>query len=418
MTGSNLRPSGLSAVGALAWGSHFCQFFETDQDFLDILLAYLGTGLEAGELCVWIYSPPFDRTTAQRILAGVRVMPYEEFCCRDGRFDPEVPARHWNDFYAEVLAHGHAGLRVLGHHTTLTSEHWGEFLQFTQNLDAVLEGKRAIALCAYSLQRARATEVLDLAHVYQVAVARRQGRWQVLESQELANEKAELQALVESRTRQLTRANDELRRLGARLHSAREEEGARIARELHDELGSALTSLKWELDRLGLGPDQAAALASMHALIDSTLASVRRIATELRPAILDDLGLLATIEWQAQQFEQHSGIACRVHRLIDDVFLSNQQSTAVFRILQEALTNVLRHAGASLVDITVSSDEGGAFVLEVRDNGAGIPASALSAGGTLGLLGMRERATLAGGTLELSGKPGNGTVLTVRIRPQ
>jgi signal transduction histidine kinase len=417
MNDANMRPTGLSAVGALAWGSHFCQFFDTDQDFLDVLIPYLRTGIAEGELCLWIYSPPFDEVSAEGVLRGVRVIACHDFFCRDGRFDADHAARQWERFYQEALAEGFQGLRVLGHHTTFTRQHWGEFVEFERSLDAELHGKKAIALCAYSLSEGRATEVLEVADVHQLAVARRHGRWQVLENQELANKKAELQALVESRTRQLTQANDELRRLGARLHSAREEEGARIARELHDELGSALTSLKWELDRLAPEGEQAGALASMHALVDTTLASVRRIATELRPAILDDLGLLATIEWQAQQFAQHSGIECRVHRLLEEVPLTNGQSTAVFRILQEALTNVLRHAGATVVDITVSHGDA-AFVLEVKDNGRGISRNAVNAPGTLGLLGMRERASLAGGTLELSGEPGRGTVLTVRIATQ
>ena len=222
----------------------------------------------------------------------------------------------------------------------------------------------------------------------------------------------------------LKATSEQLRALSARLQSAREEEGARIARELHDELGSALTTLKWDLVRVeklssesASRPDLAklrSKTKDMMSLIDSTINTVRRIASELRPSLLDDLGLLAAIEWQAQQFEARTGIICQIDTLVQTVDLRREQATAIFRILQEAMTNVLRHAHATRVNITVA-EEAGEVVLEIRDNGRGITEDESAASGSLGLMGMRERAHLVGGGIEINGVARNGTVLTLRV---
>ena len=231
---------------------------------------------------------------------------------------------------------------------------------------------------------------------------------------------------VTERTRaeeQLKSSNEKLRALSASLQSAREEEGTRIAREIHDELGSALSSLRWGLesfDKLISGAEDRRQLPALRAnveamikLTDSTIGAVRRIASELRPSVLDDLGPVEAIEWQAQQFEARTGIVCRCDCRPDDVGLSREQSTAVFRIFQEALTNILRHAQASRVEIGMR-EEGGEFVLTIGDDGRGITEEEKLGAHSLGLLGMRERAHLVGGEIEVAGAEGEGTTVTVR----
>ena len=223
---------------------------------------------------------------------------------------------------------------------------------------------------------------------------------------------------------QLRATSEQLRALTASLTSAREEEGIRIAREIHDELGSGLTSLRWDLesfDKALSGQDDALQLqalrekiAAMMKLMDTTIGAVRRIASELRPSVLDDLGLAEAIEWQAQQFQARTGIVCAYERPAETFELDLEKSTAVFRIFQEALTNVLRHAQATRVDIAVreGTDD---LVLTVSDNGRGITDDQKSAPQSLGLVGMRERAHLVGGEISIAGAEGRGTVLTVRI---
>jgi PAS domain S-box-containing protein len=223
---------------------------------------------------------------------------------------------------------------------------------------------------------------------------------------------------------QLKNSNEKLRALSASIRSAREEEGTRIAREIHDELGSALTSLKWEMEWLDKifteSENQSQSkllrekIASMMRLTDTVINTVRRIASELRPSILDDLGLAEAIEWQAQQFQLQTGIICRCECSLEGVDLPQDKSTSVFRIFQEALTNILRHARATSVDITIRKD-GGELVLTISDNGRGITEDEKSGQHSLGLLGMRERAHLIGGKISINGIKGRGTVIVVRV---
>jgi PAS domain S-box-containing protein len=180
-------------------------------------------------------------------------------------------------------------------------------------------------------------------------------------------------------TEEKLKANSEqLRALSARLQLVREQEGTRIAREIHDELGSALTTLKWDLEEIEKIVSTSSHPSALEALrdklpapmrlADRAISAIRRIASELRPSILDDLGLVAAIEWQMQQFQARTGIVCHCDCWLEKVELSEEQSTAVFRIFQEALTNVLRHAQATRVDIKINMVSG-YFSLRVKDNG-------------------------------------------------
>lgn len=218
---------------------------------------------------------------------------------------------------------------------------------------------------------------------------------------------------------ELKRSQEELRVLAARLQQAREEERALLAREIHDQLSGALTALKMDLsfltDRV---PRENAVLTekteTMSKLIDATLNSVRNIATQLRPSVLDDLGLIAAIEWQTEEFQNRSGIKCRLDLEREEVALDKNRLTAIFRIFQEALTNVARHAEASAVWISLRA-QAGSLILQIRDNGRGITQEEISSSKSLGLLGMRERAFAFGGEVVIGGGPGQGTTVTLKI---
>ena len=219
--------------------------------------------------------------------------------------------------------------------------------------------------------------------------------------------------------KELLHSFDQLRALAARLQTAREEERTRIAREIHDELGQALTAIKIDLAALirdlpGDSGPQRQRSRSILKLLDDAIQSVRRIATELRPGILDDLGLVAAVEWAAEEFQARTGTKCEVSLPGMDIALDPERATALFRILQETLTNIARHANATRVDVRLAQ-ENGDLILEVHDNGQGIGEEQLSTGSSLGILGMRERALLLGGELTISGEPGKGTTVRVRI---
>lgn len=223
---------------------------------------------------------------------------------------------------------------------------------------------------------------------------------------------------VESQTAELERSRAQLRLLARRTEEQVERERRRIARAVHDDLGQALTALKldanWIAQRINGDPAISQHLQAMQRLLEATSASVRRISTELRPSVLDDLGLDAAVEWQTQEFSRRTGIPGEVRLRIHRASLPGPVSTALFRILQEALTNVVRHAGATRVTISLVELPGHAL-LEVSDDGVGMPPLTDDLRPSLGLLGMRERAEALGGTVTIEPAKPHGTTVRAEI---
>ena len=217
----------------------------------------------------------------------------------------------------------------------------------------------------------------------------------------------------------LRRSREELRELALASHSVREQEKSRIARELHDELAQALTALKldvgWIRNHVPAddGP-MAKKLGDISSLLDATVAATRRISADLRPLMLDDLGLLPAIEWLVQKFTERNGIPCELAIEVPDLELKDPHASAVFRILQESLTNAARHAQASQVEVSIDRRDG-AVSLTVRDNGRGFSPEGPRKPGSYGLMGLRERASLLGGEVKIASEPGRGTTVEVRI---
>jgi two-component system, NarL family, sensor histidine kinase UhpB len=222
----------------------------------------------------------------------------------------------------------------------------------------------------------------------------------------------------------LQNSRRQLRGLSARLQTVREEERAKVAREIHDELGQVLTALKINLDwlerKLGVRDNDPSLNPLLDRVVesaeiaDSAISSVQKIASELRPSSLDNLGLAAALEHEAQRFQQRTGIACLVKLPADGLALPTEVATAVFRIFQEALTNVARHAQATEVRAALES-EADQVVLQVEDNGRGISPEALVHKKSLGLLGMRERAAVLDGEVVIAPLQPSGTRVTLRL---
>lgn len=220
-------------------------------------------------------------------------------------------------------------------------------------------------------------------------------------------------------------SREELRALTEHQRTLRELEQKRVSREIHDELGQALTSLKMKIHLLvrrirdrsagAVSPGELEdKLADLSELVDGTITSVRRISSELRPSILDDFGLVAAIEWQASQFEQEMEIPCLLLSSTDKLELDSETEVAMFRIIQEALTNIARHAAATKVSITLRSlpDH---LLIRVEDNGRGIDLRKDNKKQSLGILGMKERSRLIGAALSIGPRRGGGTTVELKI---
>ncbi len=276
----------------------------------------------------------------------------------------------------------------------------------------VLEG-RAMGALALSFRAPQAFARLDrsflLAAAGQCALAL--GR---------AHLYGELEMRVQERTLALEHSSQQMQALSARLQVLREEERTAMAREIHDELGQQLTGLKLDVAQLSKAIQREPAEAlqartqALAAELDTMIQTVRRIATNLRPSVLDDFGLLAAIEWQVQEFRSRTGIACRFSTNAPDLQLETPVATALFRMFQEALTNIVRHAQATQVEVELSLD-GHTLRLQVRDDGQGITDRQRLATGSLGLVGMRERVRLLEGDFDIQSWPGRGTTVTVKV---
>jgi signal transduction histidine kinase len=244
---------------------------------------------------------------------------------------------------------------------------------------------------------------------------------------ELHRLQSRLEDLVRERTARLQEADASLRtsqaqlqELAGFLQTVREEERARIARELHDELGQALTALRidiaWFRGKCGaLGQPAAERATAAHALVERSIDALRRISEGLRPGMLDVLGLAAAIEHHVAQFEERTGIACRLAMNREEFEVDEHQAIAIFRIIQEALTNITRHAGASQTSVQVEEGEDG-IRLRVEDDGRGF--SLPTGKKSFGLLGMQERAKILGGRVDIDSREGGGTRIEAHFPKQ
>jgi signal transduction histidine kinase len=214
----------------------------------------------------------------------------------------------------------------------------------------------------------------------------------------------------------LVRSEQQIRNFARHLNRTLEEERARIAREIHDELGQQLAGIKMRISSLKKEQTNSTGvmnIESMLADIDDTIQGLRKIATELRPGILDTLGLIPSLEWLTREFEKKTGVQCRFQSNVHQVVIDRHLSICFFRICQEALTNISKHAQASKVDVTLKLDFN-SLLLRVTDNGKGIASEKLENPFSMGLLGMRERANLADAHLAISSKKETGTTVELK----
>jgi signal transduction histidine kinase len=248
--------------------------------------------------------------------------------------------------------------------------------------------------------------------------------WNIVANQRrsIASRERQLKQLQE-REEKLRASQQQLRSLTARLQSVREEERLNIAREVHDDLGQVLTVVKIRLKdlsnnlkskrRIGVS-EMLSSLKSLTKLVDGSINMVKEISSELRPIVLDNLGLKEAFEWESHKLQERGKIACSIDFYSEGISFSKEQQIGIFRIYQEALTNVLRHSCATKVQTTVRMDDKG-IRMQVLDNGTGIPEAAINNPKSLGLLGMKERALLLNGELTISCTNGTGTVVSLTI---
>jgi signal transduction histidine kinase len=253
-------------------------------------------------------------------------------------------------------------------------------------------------------------------------------KWMVMTLYPLMNVEGEvmeviliLQDITEAKNaeEQLRQSHEQLRELASRLQDIREEERASIAREVHDELGQQITCLKMDISWLQkkLNTENAEISQKIKGtleIVDETAVTIRKIATELRPSILDDFGLIEALQWQSRDFAKKSAITINFNSGIPDINISKNAAIALFRIFQESLTNVARHAAATEINASLELKDG-LLYLTITDNGKGFDVDKSGHKKTLGLLGMKERTIMIGGKYEIASTPGKGTSVFITV---
>ena len=425
-------------AGSLGPHRHICLLYDTKEEQFAAALPFLRAGLERRERCLYIA----DESRAAAVLDALRksgtdvdrslrsgaliIADKLETYLSHGRFDPDL----WIRFLSQATNEEGAG-KFFGVRTLLGEMTWalGEdtapdsLVEYEAKLNNYVRNHDVRVLCQYDHNRFSPQLILDMIRTHPVVVYGGiicQNPYYVPPDELLKPNQAsrEVDRLLNNILK-WENSLAQLRALTARLQTVREDERTRVAREVHDELGQALTAIKLEFTALLRDLPAVEVPVSLRSqsilnLLDEAIQSIRRIATELRPGILDDLGLVAAVEWAAEEFQARTGIKCHLDRPDADIGMDTERATALFRIVQETLTNVARHANAGEVNIRLA-EEHGQVTLEVRDNGRGISEGQLSGNRSLGILGMRERALLIGGELTISGSPGHGTTVRVRI---
>jgi PAS domain S-box-containing protein len=364
--------------------------------------------------------PPIDRSTMDRPLAAVD----QRYCLL---FEQSLAAIYRTTLGGQILDCNESMAAMLGYSSRdeLKSRNASDLYFGTADRTAFLEqlrrdGRLKNAECRLKCKDGTAIYVLENVSL----VPDESGELRIIQGNmvDITARKQMEHALRENEQR-YRELSDELRHLTHHLQSVRDQERERIAREIHDELGQALTALHMDLHWLrarchyetgDLGPR----VAAMIELLGRTMQATHRICADLRPALLDDVGLPAAIEWQSREFERRTGIRIGVTLPHDALPVPRDQATAVFRIFQESLTNITRHANASRANISMDMSED-TLTLTVHDNGTGIDPQAATKPDALGLMGMRERAMAWGGRVDVSGAGGRGTTvhLTMPLAP-
>jgi signal transduction histidine kinase len=436
---SDAKPD-LSRLSELAGGlglhEHLCLIYETQEEQFAAALPFLRAGLERGERCLYIADANSGATVLDALRKGgvevdrhlrngaLIVAGKQETYLSHGRFDPDLSINFLSQATDEAGDGKFSRLRtLLGEMTWALGEDTApdSLIEYEAKVNHFVRDHDVRALCQYHRERFSPEVILGVLRTHPVVVYGGlvcKNPYYVPPEEFLKPNQAsrEVERLLNN-ILSWEQSLHQLRALAARLQTVREDERTRAAREIHDELGQALTAIKIEFASLlhDLPKELAASRGqSILRLLDQTIQSMRRIGTELRPAILDDLGLAAAVEWVAEEFQARTGTKCQISLPDGDITLDRERATALFRIFQETLTNVARHADATQLDVRLGK-ENGSLILEVRDNGKGIREEQLSAKTSLGILGMQERVLLLGGTLTISGTPGNGTTVRTLI---
>jgi signal transduction histidine kinase len=418
--GEEIRKLGIDIIDEAPWGTHFCQFFKTKEDLIDILVPYFRAGLENNEFCIWVTSEPLGVEDAKRSLKRVvknlddyvergqiEIIDYSQWYTKSGEFQPEEVLGDWIQKEKQALKKGFDGLRLTGNTFWLEKKDWKKFTDYEAAVDNVIGQYRMIAMCTYSLDKCGVSEVMDVINNHEFVITMKEGKWTIVEN------------IERKRLKEVMKSHKQLRGFATHLGLLREKEKKLLAEEIHDDVAQVLVGLKINLSLLSkeVPTEQKILIEKIRCMTDLTdkaLQKAKKMYTELRPSVLNHLGLGSAIKWQAEEFQEQTGIKCEVTIYPKKIALDWERSTLAFRIFQEALVNVAHHSDATKVKVKLSVIKS-ELKLVVKDNGKGIADKQLTSPKSYGIMEMRERVGFLEGTLDIKGVQNKGTRLSVRI---
>jgi signal transduction histidine kinase len=422
-------PRLLDVLVQIGLHDHICLIYESQEERIAMPVPSIRMGLDRGEKCVFIAPEKtvsdvnealhaFGIDVDEAVKSGrLAVASQEDTYLRNGHFGPDKMIRFLADALERAIASGFSGLRVVGDMTWALAGDLGTgpLIEYEAKLNYFVRDHPIAVTCQYDRNRFSPEVILNMIRTHPIVIYGNfvcSNPYYVPPEEFLAPNHAEMEVkrlLANIRDRE--QANKALRELSRRLFQIQEDERRRLARELHDQLGQALTAVKIDLQAAQRLDERTAIVRRLDdsiVILERILQQVRQLSLELRPPLLDDLGLVPALRWYLDQQAQRAGL--RVEFFADPALerVDAAIETACFRVAQEALTNVVRHSRAETVSVELHRTPE-ALHLVVRDNGIGFDVMRAQQGASLGLLGMRERVTLVGGELDCNSAPGRGT---------
>jgi signal transduction histidine kinase len=413
-----LRETGIDVLGSVPWGTHVCLFYRTKQDLINTLVPYFKAGLENNEFCMWITSDPLDSAEAKNALKNampdfdkyltkgqIEILPHDQWYLDEGIFDRERVIIGLMGKLNLALRNGYAGERITGNTAWLDEGLWESFIKYEGRVNETIDRFPIIAICAYCLDKCGASKIINVVNSHQLAIIEKEGRWKLAKNAERKR--------AEKRTREY---QAQLKSLASQLTLSEERERRRITTVLHATIGQSLASSKIELDALrhSVSPrDPGQVLKEVSDSLGKNINTIRSLMFDLSFPILYELGFeMAVAAWLADQIQKKHGIATEFEDDEQPKPLDDDVRVFLFRDVRELLVNVVKHAQAKKVKVSIRK-VGSEIHVGVEDDGVGfdpaeVAAKAVKAGG-FGLFSIRERLEQLGGHLEIESEPGRGT---------
>ena len=409
-----VRESGIDLLGSVVWGTHVCLFYRTKEDLVKILVPYFKAGLENNEFCMWITSDPLDPTQAKNAMketmpdfdkylkkGQIEILPHDQWYLDGGTFDRERVMNGWRDKLNLALNNGYAGARITGNTTWLNEEFWESFIKYEHQINETIDRLPIIAVCTYRLDGCGTSEIVDVVNNHQLAIIEKEDKWKIAKNAERKR--------AEKRAREY---QAQLKSLASQLTLAEERERHRLAIELHDRISQSLVISKIKLEALrksGYDRKLDKALDDVCNSIGQTIQDTRTLTFDLSSPVLHELGFeMAVSEWLTNQIQKKHGITVEFEADGEAKPLEDDIRILLFRDVRELLTNVVAHARAHKVKVSIKR-LGEQISITVEDDGVGFDpvevASMAAKRGEFGLFSIQERLERLGGHLEIESRP-------------